>query len=173
MKLKHVLLLLLTILLPAKINAQAVDIVRDFGNSMHLWTMINDINYRGHLESLCDEWSLRISDKIAEDIISRLKKSDRTGSLMLASYLNWFEYSMRDSIIVNFSDYALVNKNDIKCKTKFAKEKIKDESREYVVCKLSTSGPYLYDEWVLICVRDNKIFGITKMERKGKRVLLK
>ena len=150
-----------------------MDIVRDFGNSMHLWTVTHDITHRDHLESLCDEWRLRISDKIAEDIISQFKESDRPASLMLASYLNWFEGSVRDSIVVKFSDYALVKKNDVKCKTKFAKEKIKDESREYVMCKVSTSGPYIYNEWVLICVRDNKIFGITNLERKGKRVLLK
>lgn len=80
---------------------------------------------------------------------------------------------MRDSIVVEFSEFALVNKNNIKCKTEFAKEKIKDVSREYVMCKVSTLGSHIYKEWVLICVRDNKIFGITNLKRKGKRVLLK
>ena len=100
MKSKSVLLLLLAILFSTNIYAQAVDIVRDFGNSMHLWTVTHDITHRDHLESLCDEWRLRISDKIAEDIISQFKESDRPASLMLASYLNWFEGSVRDSIVV-------------------------------------------------------------------------
>lgn len=70
MKSKSVLLLLLALLFSTNIYAQAVDIVRDFGNNMHLWTLTHDISHRDKLERLCDERRIRISDEIAKDFIS-------------------------------------------------------------------------------------------------------
>lgn len=143
MKSKSVLLLLLTLLFSTDIYAQAVDIVRDFGNNMHLWTLTHDISHRDKLERLCYVRRMRISDEIVKDLFYFFTESYRPTSITLASYLNWFEEAMRDSIVVEFSEFALVNKNNIKCKTEFAKEKIKDVSREYVMCKVSTLGSHI------------------------------
>lgn len=154
---KTIVVLLFTLFFSNNIHAQAVNIVKDFGKSMNEWTVTHELTHRDHIESLCAKSSFWVSDNIAESIISRMKESNRSKSLTLDSYLNWFEESIRDSMAVEFSDYSLVDKKDIIGITKFAKEKIRDDDREYVICKISISGNIFFSEWILVCVRDNKI----------------
>lgn len=188
MKTKFVLLLLFTLFFSTNIYAQAVNVVRDFGENMNMWTVTHDDFYRIHVENLCDpsfraydkiaekiaeEFNQEINEKIAGGIISMEDSLRLPSTLMLDSYLNFFE--INDSIVVKFADYSIVDKKDIKCKTKSAMERVNDDSREYVICKISIStlGNVHHSEWCLISVRNNKILGIMNLEKKRNKVFLR
>lgn len=169
---KKVLLLAVTCLITqlCQIQAQSLDIVRDFGETMSRWTKNYNINDITHIERLCDQ-GLRISDDVSDEIILHYKM--KTSSVMLHTYLSWFDVVNEGKTSLHFSDYEHLNKEKLKCTSKYAKEKAKDESREYLTCKIMVCGSHSYEESVLICVRNNLIFGITKLKKKGKRIILK
>lgn len=170
MKRLLIVFIILSAISPVRMFSQGLSTAKEYGESMKQWSATENDRYRNIIESICGgKKSTRIADDIAMDLAQKNGVPSNI-SYMLDSYLNWLEKAMLNGISVNFSDYQVVNRNEIEGSTSYETKYAREDDKDYVSCRIRISGALSYDVYDLICMRDGKITKITKYEKTGNKI---
>lgn len=178
MKKKILCILMLILVFAMKVSAQGFSTAREFGENMKQWTITKDDSFREEIASLCDgkrngqKISTRITDEVSHTLAPR-NNYPQNSSYELDSYLNWITNEIeRGGFSVDFSEYAVVDRNNIEGTTMLETQYAREKDKEYVSCRVRVKGKgtLSLDVYDLICMRDGKITLISKFEKVGNKV---
>lgn len=170
MKHLYCIFFFLAITFTLQVKAQGVSTAKEYGESMKQWAATENDSYRRTVERICDgKKSTRIADDIAMDLA---RKNGVPGNIsyMLDSYLNWLEKAMLKGITIEFSDFKVVDKNEIEGTTSYETKYAREYDKDYVSCRIRISGALSYDVYDLIYLRGGKITKIARYEKRGNKV---
>ena len=140
---------LLMVFITVNLQAQGLNIAKEFGDNLRMYVLTDSIDYREKIENL---FNLR-SSRIADDFMMAL--ADHYGypkqkSYMLHTYLNLIEKTIeKDKLSIEFSDFNNENESIVSNRHK--------SQVEVVSCRLKIIGSLSLDTKVLIIIRDGKI----------------
>lgn len=153
-----------------RLYAQGLSTAKEYGECMKQWSVTENDRYRTTVEKICDG---KKSTRVADDIAMGLARDNGVPgniSYMLDSYLNWLEKAMLRGITIEFSDYNIVNRNEIEGSTLQETKYAREADKDYVSCRVKIKGSISYDVYDLICMREGKITKITRYEKSGNKV---
>lgn len=169
MKYLYYVLFLFSIL-PCKTYAQGLSTAKEYGDCMKRWAVTEDDRYRLTIERICDgKKSTRVADDIAMGL-ARINGETPNKSYFLDSYLNWLVKAMDKGITIEFSDYQVVDRNQIVGTSEYETKYATENDKEYVSCRIQIKGAISYDVHDLFCMRDGKITKIMPYVKYGNKV---
>lgn len=150
------------------LQAQSVNIVKNFGYNMHAWVSTDNDIYRTNIVNMCDgRKKARVCDEIAQKLAIQNNIYSNI-SYMLDSYLNWIEKAIDTNMSIEFSNFEEVDNRDIVTGDK-KYERYADELK-FVSCDIKTKGTVSCSTKDLFYIRDGKISKIAKYEKTGNKI---
>lgn len=157
---KKVFFLLVFSLTIVEIDAQGLQVSREFGLNLELWTLTKNIAYRTNIDRICNgEYRTVVTNDLVMDLDPNFFTNKPT--CRMETYLNIIDLiNSKDSLSIKVFDYKLEDKLHIA--DRFVSRNINDMDVQYVSCNIKVRGAVSLDTRILIYIRNKKISKIAK-----------